>query len=326
LHQANPLRPPSRLGCMEAQEVVRRIQEGSTMILVTGATGLSGAIVIREFARQQVPVRALVRSRAKAQALGLEGLPAVQIVEGDMLRPDTLGAALRGVDRAFVISSARERMVDTQCTFIDAARRAGVRHIVKFSGAESGIGFDPQAFRGTRRHEEIERYLEKSGLAWTHLRPSQFMQLYLREPPTVAESGALIRPMGKSKLSPVDIDDIAKVAVALLRSDGHEGKSYDMTGPEALSMADVAEHMSQVLGETVRYVDIAAADYRAALSAAGTPPDFIDTLDEIYAERRKRPESRVHLATHEALGVQPTTFATFARRNAAAFRRPAVPV
>jgi uncharacterized protein YbjT (DUF2867 family) len=163
------------------------------MVLVTGAAGLSGSIVIREFARQKTPVRALVRSRTKASAL--ETLATVELVEADMLRPETLDAALRGVDRVLMISSSNARMLETQCTFIDAAKKAGVRHIVKFSGAESGIDFNPENFRFTRMHEEIERYLERSGLKWTHLRPSQFMQVYLREVPTIVTENALFLPM-----------------------------------------------------------------------------------------------------------------------------------
>ena len=295
------------------------------MILVTGATGQNGSAVIREFARHKARVRALVRSTAKARALEFDTYPTVAVVEGDMLRSETLAAAFRDVERVLMISSARERMVETQCTFIDAAKQAGVRHIVKFSGAESGVGFNPEAFRGTRAHEQVERYLERSGIAWTQLRPSQFMQMYMREPPTVAANRALIRPMGASKLSPVDVEDIAKVAYALLHSDGHEGKSYDMTGPEALTMADIAERISRAIGATIRYVDIAAEDYRQTLSAAGVPAAYVELLDEIYAERRKRLESRIELGTHQAFGVEPTTFAAFARRNATALRAELVP-
>jgi nucleoside-diphosphate-sugar epimerase len=120
------------------------------MIVVTGATGLSGSIVIREFARHKTPLRALVRNRARARAL--ETLATVEFVEADMLRPETLGAALDGVDRVLMISSPDPQMVETQCTFIDASKKASVRHIVKFSGAESGVGFNPKAFRFTRMH------------------------------------------------------------------------------------------------------------------------------------------------------------------------------
>jgi uncharacterized protein YbjT (DUF2867 family) len=290
------------------------------MILVTGATGWSGSAVIREFARQKAEVRALVRSRAKAQAF--EAFPTVEFVEGDMLRPETLIVALHGVDRVLMISSARERMLETQYTFIDAAKKAGVRHIIKFSGKESGIGFNPQNFTSTREHEQIERYLERSGLAWTHLRPSQFMQFYLPQTPTgldVAES-ALFLPMENAKLSPVDIEDIAKVTFALLHSEGHEGKSYDMTGPEALTMTEVAEQISQVIGKTVHYVNLTLEEKRQALLAAGIPLERADILIELLSERRKCSESRVYLGTHEVFGVQPTSFAEFARRNAAVFR------
>jgi uncharacterized protein YbjT (DUF2867 family) len=289
------------------------------MILITGATGLSGSAVIREFARQKKPVRALVRSRAKARAF--EKLATVEIVEGDMLRPETLGAALHGVDRVLMISSARERLLETQCTFIDASKKAGVRHIVKFSGKESGIGFNAQNFRSTREHEEIERYLERSGVAWTHLRPGQFMQFYLPGTPTGLDlsENALVLPMENAKLSPIDVEDIAKVVVALLHSEGHEARSYEMTGPEALTMSEAAEKISHAIGAAVRYINVALEEKRRALLRAGIPPERADILNELFRERRQCSESKVYLGSHSAFGIHPTTFAEFARRNAAVF-------
>jgi uncharacterized protein YbjT (DUF2867 family) len=159
------------------------------MIIVTGAAGNTGHAALREFARHGVRVRALVRDEAKARPL--EDLPGVEVVEGDLARPDSLGSALDGVERALLISSSTPDMRDTQCTFVDAAKAAGVHHIVKLSGKESSIGFDPERFLFTRMHEQVERYVEASGMAWTHLRPSQFMQVYLREAPTIASQGDL---------------------------------------------------------------------------------------------------------------------------------------
>jgi len=288
------------------------------VILVTGAGGLSGSIVIHEFVRQGVPVRALIRNGARAR--GLDRLASVEVVEGDMLRPSTLRAALDGVRRALMISSSDERMVETQCTFVDAARAAGVGHIVKFSGAESGIGFDPANFRFTRMHEEIERYLDGSGPAWTHLRPSQFMQVYLREVRTIVAEDAFFLPMADASLSPVDLADVAKVAVTILRDGGHESRGYDMTGPEALTGTQVAEHLSAAAGRPIRYVDVTPEQARRAWLAAGMPPERADALGELFSERRGHPESRVYLGTHEAFAVRPTTFREFAHRNAAAFR------
>src|SRR5437763_13973498 len=130
-------------------------------------------------------------------------------------------------------------MINTQCTFIEASKSAGVQHIVKISGIDSGIGFDPYAFRAGRWHAHVERYLERSGIAWTHIRPVQLMQFYLPSTVTGVDPirRELVMPIGDSELSPVDIDDIAKVAVALRQSQGHEGKRYCMTGPAAPTMS-----------------------------------------------------------------------------------------
>lgn len=289
------------------------------MILVTGATGLSGSIVVQEFARQNAPVRALVRNPDKARKL--HGLPGVELVEGDMLRPETLTAALRGVERVLMISSPRERMVETQCTFIDAAKAAGVPHIVKYSGKESGVGFDPDSFIGTHEHLEIERHLEASGLAWTHLRPSQFMEFYLPGTLTGVDPHRreLRMSIGDSRLAPVAIEDVARVAVALLNSDGHAGRAYDMTGPEALTMKEVVEHISAATGTAFRHVELPLEDKLRECAEAGMPEPSIRILRELFAERGRRPESHVRLETHRTFGVRPTSFAEFAHGHAAAF-------
>jgi uncharacterized protein YbjT (DUF2867 family) len=289
------------------------------MILVTGATGLNGKAIVRQFARQKHEVRALVRDPARASAAGLDELAEIQLVKGDMRRPETLGDALDGIDRVLMISTAAEDMTETQCRFIDTCKQAGIAHVVKFSGAESNIGYDATKFRFTRMHEEIERYLEGAGMAWTHLRPSQFMQVYLRDAPTIAAEGVFRLALGDTELSPVDVEDIAKVAFRLLRDGGHAGESLDMTGPEALTMRDVAARISQATGKSVRYVNVSPEVRRRNLLAGGVPTDFADALDEQLAERLRRPKSRVHLATHEMFGVRATPFVEFARRHAAMF-------
>ncbi len=291
------------------------------MILVTGSTGLNGSAVIREFARHDLAVRALVRDRDKAANLGTP--PNVEIVQGDMSRPETLAPALDDVHRVLMISTANTSLVETQCTFIDAVARAGVPHVVKFSG----IGCEPGSpFRFARMHGEIERYLEASGLAWTHLRPAQFMQVYFREVRDILTDRKLALPMGDARIAPVDVEDIAKVAFLLLTTDGHEGKRHEMTGPEALTMTEIAARLEEVVGQPVRYVDVDPAAKRQQLLAAGIPPAFADAMDELFRLRRAGgDESRVNLRTHEAFGIRPTTFTEFARRNAAVFRGEADP-
>jgi uncharacterized protein YbjT (DUF2867 family) len=287
------------------------------MIVVTGGTGPSGRAVLGELARRGVPARALVRDASKAAGLGV--LPGIEVVEGDMLQPLSLRPALDGVDRALMISSAGPALVETQCTFIDAAAAAGVRHVIKFSGFESGIGFKPQNLRFTRNHEQIERYLRASGLDWTLLRPTQFMQVYLRDAAEIAANGVLALPAGDITLAPVDIEDIARVALQLLTTGGHEGRSYEMTGPEALTMTDVAATMSEAIGRPVRYVAITPEQRRQSMLAAGATKDFADVLFDQAIGRMKHPQARVRLETHETFGVRPTTFAEFIQRHKHAF-------
>ncbi|MFB9831067.1 SDR family oxidoreductase [Actinoallomurus acaciae] len=298
------------------------MSQGEKMILVTGAAGKAGSGVVRAFARRGVPVRALVHEPARAS--WLTQLPGVSVFAGDLRNRATLGPALEGVKRALLISSPREEMVDAQISFIDAAQAAGVPHVVKFSGREAGVGFDQEVFRGTRWHGQIERYLERSGLIWTHLRPSQFMQNYLPSSITGVDVMAreLVMPIGDAQLSPVDIADIAEIAVGVLTSDGHENLAYDITGPEALSMTEIVERISAATGTPFRYIEVTLEEQRRRYTAAGLPPHVVDLFDEQFSERRRTPVARVELAAHHAFGVTPTSFAAFARDHAAEFTGP----
>ena len=285
------------------------------MRLLTGATGVAGSFVVNEFVQRREPVRILVRNRAKAAAL--EKVPTVEIVEGDMSRRNTLGPALDGVDRVLMISAPSMDMVETQSTFVDAAKAAGVRHVIKFSGLDSRRD---TAFPFGRMHKEIEEYVEKSGLAWTQLCPTVFMQEYLREVPSIIKEGAFYLALGDVRLNPIDLVDVAKVGFLLLRNGGHEGARLPMTGPEALTMAEVADRISLAIGRTVRYVAVSPIERRQALIAHGIPPEFADALDKQVQERLKgEAESRVDLSTHQLFNIKPTTFLEFAQRNAEAF-------
>jgi len=197
------------------------------MILVTGATGLNGTELLRKLSARGVAVRALVRNPAKAAAIA--ALPHVEIVHGDMAHPETLGPALRDVDRAMLISSSDPAMLDVQSNFIAAAKQAGVKHIVKLSGIMPELD---SAFRFARMHGEIEKRLEASGLAFTHLRAGEFMPAYFRQAPNIAERSAILLPMEEARIASIDVDDIAEIAAVVLTGTGHEGKIYPLTGPE----------------------------------------------------------------------------------------------
>jgi uncharacterized protein YbjT (DUF2867 family) len=285
------------------------------MILVTGATGLSGSELVQRLSARGIPVRALVRSVAKAERMA--ALPHVEIVEGDLARPETLRAPLRGIDRAMLISSSDPAMLEVQTNFIEAARTAGVRHVVKLSGIMPDLD---SPFRFARMHGEIERRLEASGMAFTHLRAGEFMQAYFRRVPAIIAHGALFLPMEDAKIASIDVVDIAEVAAEVLTSAGHEGNTYPLTGPEALGMAEVAERLSAVTGKRIAYVNISPEEATRANLAAGVPAYHAEALAELFAERRKGKEGQVWPTISTVFGRSPTSFAEFARRNVAIFR------
>ena len=290
------------------------------MILVTGATGLNGKELLRVLSASGVAVRALVRNPAKAEAIA--ALPNVDVVQGDMAHPETLAAGLRGVDRAMLISSSDPMMLDVQTNFIDAARKAGVKHIVKLSGIMPELD---SAFRFARMHGEIEKRLEASGMAFTHLRAGEFMPAYFRQVPNITAKGAMFLPMEEASIASIDVGDIAEIAARVLTGSGHEGKTYPLTGPQALTMTEVAEKLSAATGKAIRYVNVPPEAARQAQLAAGMPPYLADALFELFAERRNGKEATVWPNAQALLGRLPTSFDEFAKRNAAVFRGDAPP-
>jgi uncharacterized protein YbjT (DUF2867 family) len=291
------------------------------MILVTGGTGLNGKELLHRLSARGVAVRALVRDPARAAAIA--ALPNVEIVQGDMARPETLKAALRDVESAMLISSSDPMMLEVQSNFIDAAKQAGVRHLVKLSGIMPELD---SAFRFARMHGEIEKRLEASGMAFTHLRAGEFMPAYFRQAPNIAAKGAMFLPMEEARIASIDVGDIAEIAARVLTSPGHEGKTYPLTGPEALTMTEVAAKLSAATGKPIRYVNVPPEAARQAQLAAGMPPYLADALFELFAERRNGKEAKVWPDAAVLLGRRATSFDEFARRNAAIFQGEAAPV
>src|SRR5689334_10241200 len=153
------------------------------MILVTGATGTVGCEVVKQLVLAGEKVRVLARDPAKAAKLG----DGIEIAQGDLARPETLGAAFVGVDRALVLATGPQ-LAELEGNAFDAARKAGVRHIVKLSA--DAIGFEPEIAIG-RWHRESEEKLKASGIAWTMLWPGNFASNALRWAGPIKAQGAV---------------------------------------------------------------------------------------------------------------------------------------
>src|SRR5215204_2727127 len=276
------------------------------MILLTGATGNNGTEILKRLPTGEVPVRAMVRNREQASVIAL---PHVEVVEGDFDRPVTLLAALAGVERAFLLTPSSERPESQQIAFIDAARQSGVAHVVKLSQFEADVNA-PDRFR--RYHAVVEEALQASGLAYTILRPNLYMQGLLNFRSTIATQNAFYAAAGDAKVSMVDVRDIADVAVAALTEPGHEGKIYELTGPQALTHAEMAEGLSEALGRQVTFIDILPEAMRDAFLGFGVPEWQADGLVEDYAHYRRGEAEAVTWGVQDAIGKAPRSFEEFA--------------
>ena len=183
------------------------------MILVTGATGSNGSEILKLLAARGVGVRALVRSVDKAK--GFADLSGIEIVVGDFDEPTSLERALQGIERAFLLTNSTERAEEQQLAFVAAAKRKGVRHIVKLSQFAAD---EASPVRFLRYHAAVERAIRESGLDYTFLRPNLYMQGVLGLAGSIKAQGRFYAAIGDAKVSVVDVRDNAIVAVAALRT------------------------------------------------------------------------------------------------------------
>jgi uncharacterized protein YbjT (DUF2867 family) len=236
---------------------------------------------------------------------------------GDLEQPGSLDAALDGVTRALLISPLHPRQVEGQGNFVEAARRAGAVHIVKLSGL--GTALD-SPLRSGRWHAQTERHIAAAGLPWTYLHPPFFMQNLLRSAAVIAAQGVLVAAMQAGKIAMVDARDVAAVAVAALTSDGHVGKTYTITGPEALSFQEVAQKLAAATGRPVTYQNIPLAAVRQEMVATGLPAWLVEVRMEFATALRDGYAAAVTDTVQAVTGQPARSFDAFAREHAALFK------
>ena len=284
------------------------------MILLTGATGTTGSATVALLRGTGLPFRIMSRDVARARQLLGDDL---DYVEGDFARPETLAAAFDGIETLSLLCAFSEAMVELELNAVEAAERAGIRRLVKMSAIRAGVDA-PTTIR--RWHGVIERRIDESGIPRTHLWPNAFMQNFRRFAPLIRERGEFYAPLGDARVSLVEIGDVAAVTVAALVEDGHEGETYEITGPEAISYAECAAILSEELGRPVRYRSVSDDDARAALAAAGIGPKAAHALVEIDGLFREGFGAPVTDVVERVTGRAPRDFRAFARDNAALFR------
>ena len=297
--------------------------EQETTILVTGATGNIGTELIKQLSvhdeGRNVRVRAAIRSINKAAKIKSSG---VELVEIDYAKPATLSEAFNGVDKLFLNTPFQPDLAELTSNMVAEAAKSGrVEHIVKLSvlGAET----EP-SITMSRLHRQAEKRIEESGIAFTFLRASGFMQNFVNFfGNSIKSKGVFYVPAGDGKLSFVDVRDIAAVGVKVLTDNQggrYKGKAYPITGPEALSYGEAAEILSREVGKKISYVDIAEESARKGLKEIGMDDWFINSLMELYAIVRAGYTSDLSSAVEELTGKKPISFSQFATDYADSFK------
>ena len=288
------------------------------MILVTGATGNAGAEVVRAVRERGERVRAFVRDPQRARGkLGDE----VELAVGDVADPRSVRAALEGVDDLVLSCADDPRRVAWETSAIDAAAEAGVRRIVKLSAVGAAPG-SPVAFWDW--HDRVERHLLASQVPGVILRSSFYMTNVLAAAGQVTCEGRLYAPAAAARIAMIDPRDVGAAAAAVLFTPGHDGRTYVLTGPEAITYAQVAAELSAATGRAVEFTDVPDEDARQGLIQAGLPGFVAEHAVKAFAMARQGMAEQV-TATVEALtGTPPRDFASFARDHARLFAPAAV--
>lgn len=270
----------------------------TSTILVTGATGNVGSALLSLLQARDVHLRTLPRRPRPADRA-------------------TLAAATDGVDTLFLACGNVPEQVDVECAVIDQAAQAGVCRIVKLSAR----GADPDAAVAYWRwHAQIEQHLGASGIPAVTLQPSFLMTNLFAAIKHVREQGMLFAPAADARISMIHPADVAAVAAVALTSDGHDGATYVLTGPAAISYTQVAAGLSAAIGRPVGYAAIPPEAAREALLAAGLPAFAVEQLLEVFAALRRGEQAATNDAVQRLTGWAPQTFATWAATYADAFR------
>jgi uncharacterized protein YbjT (DUF2867 family) len=282
------------------------------MYLVTGATGNVGGPVARQLHEQGHSVRALVRDPSRAASL-----PAViEFAVGDLDDPESVSKAVAGVEAIFLMQVGGG--IEQTKTMIAAARDAAVPRIVLLSSVGARLlplEVNPIGAALAAR----EQVLRESGLGVTYLRPNTFASnaFWWRDS---IRAGKVIDPTGDGRQGVIDPEDIARVAVAALTEDGHVGKGYFLTGPEALTSREQVEIIAEVTGRSIDFEDVTPHEFAQAAIQRGTPPEQAHLIERLNEVLRAGRAGFVTDDVENITGRAPATFRDWCERHADAFR------
>ncbi|HKE00356.1 MAG TPA: SDR family oxidoreductase [Planctomycetota bacterium] len=286
------------------------------MILVTGASGNIGRELVKRLSAAKAPFRAAYRKPDAAKAARAAR---VEAVVADFADPESMRPALKGVDTMFLLSGGDPNQTALELAAVREAREADVERVVKLSA----WGAETEAFSYARIHRPVERAIEGSGMRWTFLRPNGFHQNMANfYAPSIRGQGTFFLPMADARVSYVDVRDVASSAAAILgaRDHQHDEKAYGLSGPEALTCAQLADELSRQVGRTIRYVDVSDDDFVKGAVAGGVPEAQARNAVELMHFYKQGRASDVLGEVQQITGKKPISFRQYVADNLALFR------
>ena len=281
------------------------------MIAVIGGTGTTGREVVKGLQEEGARFRCIVRDAERAQ--GMLG-DDVAVVEGDLADPATVEAGCRDCEALFLLSGHSPAMAEQQINAIDAAKRAGVRRIVK----SAGMMVHPEMMI-QRLHVEAEDHLKESRADWTILRPNFFRQNLLNAAGVVREQDKIIMPFPADvPIAMIDVRDTAAVAVKVLTEDGHAGVTYELTGVP-VTLNECAAALTRALGKNIAYVQAPLEKAQAMMRENGAPDWALDQIANIVTCIEQGVLSRATGDVEKLIGRAPRTLDDFFSRYIMAF-------
>jgi len=277
-----------------------------TKILITGATGNVGTKLVKKLATLNIPFKALVRNNDSGDLL--KSLPQAEVIVADLADESALSKALQGIEKTFLLTSSSAQAEQLQLNFVNAAKKAGVKHIVKLSQFAAE---ESSPVRFLHYHAKVENRIKELGLTYTFLRPNLYMQGLIAYKDFIHYEGLFYAALGNAAISMVDVRDIAAVAAIALTDAGHENKMYNVTGKEALTHYEMADIFSKVLGKKVTFVDVAPEQMEPALIAAGFPAWQAEGIIEDYAHYARGEAAAVYDDVCDVTGHSAISFEQF---------------
>jgi len=279
-------------------------------VLVTGATGRVGRVVVDQLLGAGIPVRALTRKPAVAR------LPAgVEVISGDLTVPESLDAGLQGVSAVFLVWTA---LPATAPAVVERVATHAQRVVFLSSPHRTPHPFFQQPNPMAGLHASIERLIAASGLASTIIRPTMFASnAFYWWAPAIRQGDVVRWPYGAAETAPIDERDIAAVAARALYEDGHAGGDYVLTGPESLSQAEQVRIIGDVIGRRIQFEELSPEDFRRE-TAGSWPRPVVDMLLDAWGATMGRP-AFVTSTVADVVGSPARTFRKWAADHAAAF-------